>query len=450
MGLPFSNIETFDTAILEQVKELIKEDKLEPALADFFISRNETALQLRYAKVIADKLLDDWLPTLKVINEKIIALQNIKYSDVKLSENGISVHTMDRDLPEPELSTINENINQLWKLQDALRRYNRSIIQHIKDFAPDLYDQYVDKFSVYIPLVRIAPVPANMETYSKGPMENPDQLKSKSRFDPAENPEFPTLNFIITNARFLAKSAIHSQLGLKFSISENLVHSTNYFSIENRNEWDSSYESLNNELIKWFLQQSDSRIQDRFANYLISILFDLLGPLWHQLDSIVDYWQDQNRNLSLMYLDENGSFCERLRYLVQNWIFCIWKNILDFAPERYIDHKVELDRFLPMSMPASINSKYSEEKGLLNELPQQEEHSPKKPRKKKLLTHKRQMVLAEILGLTQHELLKNLTPRQRGVILGELLNRSVDDTENMLNPVTSKGDKKLDWDDDYE
>lgn len=74
----------------------------------------------------------------------------------------------------------------------------------------------------------------------------------------------------------------------------------------------------------------------------------------------------------------------------------------------------------------------------------------RKSRKKERLTHKQQMVLAVWLGLDKHPLLIDLKPKERGTILGELLNRSVDDTENMLNPETSKGDDKLNWDTEYE
>ena len=70
-------------------------------------------------------------------------------------------------------------------------------------------------------------------------------------------------------------------------------------------------------------------------------------------------------------------------------------------------------------------------------------------RKKGQLTHKQQFALVELLNLHNHPLLINLTPKQRGTILGELLNRSVDDTVNMLNLEVSKGNEKLNWNTDY-
>ena len=59
------------------------------------------------------------------------------------------------------------------------------------------------------------------------------------------------------------------------------------------------------------------------------------------------------------------------------------------------------------------------------------------------------MVLAELFGLVDHPFLANRTPKQKGTILGELMNRSVDDTKNMLNPETSRSNEKLNWNTDY-
>ncbi len=99
----------------------------------------------------------------------------------------------------------------------------------------------------------------------------------------------------------------------------------------------------------------------------------------------------------------------------------------------------------------TVESIYEQRREELREWQEQQE-TPKQPtatRRKEKLTHKSQMVLADLLGVTNHPLLQGLTPKQKGVILGELMNRSVDDTKNMLNPETSKSDEKLNWNTDF-
>lgn len=85
-----------------------------------------------------------------------------------------------------------------------------------------------------------------------------------------------------------------------------------------------------------------------------------------------------------------------------------------------------------------------------NEQPETTESQKTKGRKKEKLTHKQQMVLAGYFDLISHSLIVNLTPKQRGNILGALLNHGVDDTRNMLHPETSKTDPRLDWNTEYE
>ncbi|GAB2562417.1 hypothetical protein [Spirosoma areae] len=174
-----------------------------------------------------------------------------------------------------------------------------------------------------------------------------DQLNTKSRVDRTENSNLPVLDFIVVKAKILARSSRNSSLGMNFLIYEDLMKYTEYFLIENRKKWDSDNDELNDELNRWFIQQSDSKVQDRFANSLITHLFQLFGPLWRDLDSIVDYSQDPSREKSQEYINENGEFCNTIRYTVQNWLFCIRENILHFAPERYAESKVLLTQLIP-------------------------------------------------------------------------------------------------------
>ena len=60
------------------------------------------------------------------------------------------------------------------------------------------------------------------------------------------------------------------------------------------------------------------------------------------------------------------------------------------------------------------------------------------------------MVLAGCFDLFSHRMVVNLTPKQKGNILGALLNHGVDDTRNMLHPETRRTDTRLDWNTEYE
>ena len=138
--------------IIKQVHDFIREDELEPAIADYFVSRNETALQVNYAKVLVENLLNDWLPIIRHLEKKLLELQDIQYLEIKTSKEGTVVSITERDLSGPEYSFFKENQRELHSLANYFGRYNRSIINRIRQFTPAVYSQYRTRFQEYINL----------------------------------------------------------------------------------------------------------------------------------------------------------------------------------------------------------------------------------------------------------------------------------------------------------
>ena len=348
--------EPINQDMIKQVMDFIRADELEPALTEFFVSRNETSLQATYAKNIVEELLSLWLPTNRSVFDNLSTLQDQKQS-IQNIKSSLRDHNLDiRDLitdsetgtPIPINKYLDENITILNGWAQMLEHLNRRIIDLIRKFVPSLYTQYRGKFRKYISIRENEIILASQEVQPKETVGENEQLKSKSRFDLTQSSNLPKFDFIVDKAKILTRSARNSSLGMNFSIYEDLIKYTDYFLIENRNNWDSDHDELNDELNKWFIQQSDSKVQDRFANSLITDLFQLFGPLGRDLDNIVDYSQDTSHNKSQEYINENREFCDTIRYTVQNWLFCIRKNILHFAPERYAESKVLLTQLVPL------------------------------------------------------------------------------------------------------
>ena len=128
---------------------------------------------------------------------------------------------------------------------------------------------------------------------------------------------------------------------------------TKYFSLGLDDETQyTDCKKLDSELRSWFIIQQDSKLQDRFANYLITLLIDKLGPLFSELAGM---YQDLIDDRSLWYpktesellVWENGRFANSVADLVRRWIYIIRKNVKTFAPELYQQNNYVLDRLLP-------------------------------------------------------------------------------------------------------
>ncbi|GAA4446111.1 hypothetical protein GCM10023189_00910 [Nibrella saemangeumensis] len=83
--------------------------------------------------------------------------------------------------------------------------------------------------------------------------------------------------------------------------------------------------------------------------------------------------------------------------------------------------------------------------------PKSQKVKPNVSRKKKeYLTHKQQMVLADILGLLNHPILEGLNATKKGVILGNLMQINPNDTRNMLSKETRLNREDLRWDNELD
>lgn len=218
-----------------------------------------------------------------------------------------------------------------------------------------------------------------------------------------------------------------------------------------------------------FRESKESKLQDRYANHVLNaykdiwssykLIIELQGEIDLQRSELVTEEESERILKGQLVFDEtpdqkelrkSSDSIESIRCWVWNVLNRLRYSLETFAPELF-QLNWELFYKLPyIDEQFCYYWKTPDE----DEEPQPAQTQPtepgvKKPRKKEKLTHKGQMVLVEVLGLAKHPLLQNLTPKQKGVVIGELLNRSVDDTENMLNPETSKTDPKLDWDTEY-
>ncbi|GAB4040453.1 hypothetical protein [Spirosoma jeollabukense] len=156
-----------DSVIIQQVKDFIKADELEPALTDFFVTRNEAALQYTYAKILVGHLLNDWLPTNKFVFEKLIHLQNINYVEIKVSDSGDLLSVTEIDTSVPDFAYVRENLTTVSWLHQTLEGLNRIIIHQIRQFAPDLYTNYRNTFYDFINLKDYNIIAVDQEPLSK-------------------------------------------------------------------------------------------------------------------------------------------------------------------------------------------------------------------------------------------------------------------------------------------
>ena len=136
--------------IIKQLKDFVNADELNDLLAEFFASRNETALQHTYAKILIENLLNDWLPVLHALTGQIFYLERFTFIEGKVSETGDLIHVI-KDLSGPEFAALHKNIRELWDLYYTLVRYNQRIINQIRQFAPNLYNQHLTAFKEYVP-----------------------------------------------------------------------------------------------------------------------------------------------------------------------------------------------------------------------------------------------------------------------------------------------------------
>lgn len=127
---------------------------------------------------------------------------------------------------------------------------------------------------------------------------------------------------------------------------------TNYFNRGNDQLHYQDCESLDNEIRNWFLNQQDSKLQDRFANYLIELLIGKFKPLSIDLstlyDAVIIYWSNTEEIEGGQILELNGFFCNTIDSLILRWVYILRKNIKTFAPELYKEHSFTLDRLLPL------------------------------------------------------------------------------------------------------
>ncbi|MDB5244076.1 MAG: hypothetical protein JWP57_4702 [Spirosoma sp.] len=213
-------------------------------------------------------------------------------------------------------------------------------------------------------------------------------------------------------------NAIANNKLLKLSYA--IADLTNYFDRTGNNRRYEDCVLLDNELRNCFLNQQDSKLQDRFANYLIDLLQNKFRLLDIHLSSIYDlYVEDahtgQYKTREERILNENGFLCGSIDDLVRRWMHIIRKNVKTFAPELYKEHSYTLDRLLP------VYDEQGDEIEHLNEQPQLTEPGVKNPKE---TPTKDQILLLNELGVFNLPAIKALTTENKGKLFAWLLNRN--------------------------
>ncbi|WP_020605662.1 RteC domain-containing protein [Spirosoma spitsbergense] len=162
LTLMFTDLSThsIDTEINKQVIDFVKTNELGEVLEEFFVSRNETALQTIYAKTLIEVLLDQWLRVNKYVFEKLSHLQDRKthLQDLKAALkrakvtdiNSLVTDDAGNPIPVFEFKYINENIITLNLWGQWLESLNRRVIHLIRQFAPEIYKRHSNEFRKYI------------------------------------------------------------------------------------------------------------------------------------------------------------------------------------------------------------------------------------------------------------------------------------------------------------
>ena len=102
-------------------------------------------------------------------------------------------------------------------------------------------------------------------------------------------------------------------------------------------------EKLNDELRSQFMSQTESRLQDRFANYLIYQIKVKLRPLYNDISSAREDFQHQPYGEGHTYESAGYSFLWNTERVLYAWIDVLMRNIKIFSPERYQDNRNALD-----------------------------------------------------------------------------------------------------------
>ena len=196
-------------------------------------------------------------------------------------------------------------------------------------------------------------------------------------------------------------------------------------------------QSLDSEIRDWFLNQQDSKLQDRFANYLIDILLNKFRRLYDGTTSWYEnVEQDMGRSQGTKEGDiwtENGLFCSSIANLVSRWIYVIKKHVKTFAPELYQQNSYALDRLLPV---------YDEE-GEEIEHPETAEQSAQPDEKSEKETPtKDQILLLHKLGILDLPAIKDLTTENKGKLFARLLNRNVKNVTECIRTCHPTGHKQ--------
>ena len=102
-------------------------------------------------------------------------------------------------------------------------------------------------------------------------------------------------------------------------------------------------QKLNAELRSQFMSYPESRLQDRFANYLIYQIKDKLRPLYNQVSSEREDFEVQPYGKGQIFEGAGFSLFWNAERVSYTWINVLLRNIKMFAPERYEENKSVLD-----------------------------------------------------------------------------------------------------------
>lgn len=97
--------------------------------------------------------------------------------------------------------------------------------------------------------------------------------------------------------------------------------------------------NLNKEIRNRFISLPESRLQDRFANYLISNIKLLLMPFYSDISSVREDLEYPPHDTDNIYSGINYMELRNTENLLHSWLWIIINNIKVFAPEVYEEHK---------------------------------------------------------------------------------------------------------------
>ena len=198
---------------------------------------------------------------------------------------------------------------------------------------------------------------------------------------------------------------------------------------------DSTGQKLDRELSSKFMFLPESRLQDRFANYLIANSKKTLIPLYNHVSSVREDFEHQPYGEGHMFERLGYTFFAQTETLLNSWIYIILRNVEIFAPECHAEYKSNLRNRNP------VYDEWGDE--IYNSFPFQNSYVTEHEGKNlKETPTKNQILLLHKLGVFDAQAIKNLTTENKGKLFAWLLNRNEKNVTECIRNCDPNGNKQ--------